>query len=209
MKYIALSALIMALPLLTACDETGQTGGAAHRVVDLPKPAAEPAAAVTATAEKSTAAGVKVLSWDNLLPDDFRPDKLFDDYDVQNLSDDDPRAQELMKKLQAMWKEAPVVTALHDQTVKLPGFVVPLEGDGQVVNEFLLVPYFGACIHVPPPPSNQIVHVTSELGVLMDALYQPFWIEGPLKVEQTSSELAEAGYQMEAEKIYAYELPDS
>ena len=75
--------------------------------------------------------------------------------------------------------------------------------------QFLLVPYFGACIHVPPPPSNQIVHVTSELGVLLDALYQPFWIEGPLKVEQTSSELAEAGYQMQAEKIYAYELPDS
>ena len=48
-----------------------------------------------------------------------------------------------------------------------------------------------------------------ELGVLLDALYQPFWIEGPLKIEQTSSELAEAGYQMEAEKIYAYELPDS
>jgi len=71
------------------------------------------------------------------------------------------------------------------------------------------VPYFGACIHVPPPPSNQIVHVTSELGVLLDALYQPFWVEGPLKTEHVSSELAEVGYQMEADKIYAYELPDS
>ena len=48
MKYIALSAFIMALPLLTACDEAGQAGGVAHQVVDLPKPAAEPAAAVTA-----------------------------------------------------------------------------------------------------------------------------------------------------------------
>ncbi|MNV65539.1 hypothetical protein D3C71_1582370 [compost metagenome] len=53
------------------------------------------------------------------------------------------------------------------------------------------------------------MHVTAELGVLLDALYQPFWIEGPLKVEQSSSELAEAGYQMQADKIYAYELPDS
>ena len=46
-------------------------------------------------------------------------------------------------------------------------------------------------------------------GVLLDALYQPFWVEGPLKVEHVSSELAEVGYQMEADKIYAYELPDS
>ena len=50
------------------------------------------------------------------------------------------------------------------------------------------------------------MHVTSELGVQMDALYQPFWIEGPLQVGQVSSELAEAGYQMAAEKIYPYEM---
>jgi len=105
---------------------------------------------------------------------------------------------------------APVVQELDGQRVKLPGYIVPLDvSEEGRVTEFLLVPFFGACIHVPPPPSNQIVHVTSELGVLLDALYQPFWIEGPLKVGQSSSELAEAGYQMQAEKIYAYELPDS
>ena len=98
---------------------------------------------------------------------------------------------------------------LAGRKVRLPGFVIPLERKGEEVVEFLLVPYYGACIHVPPPPSNQIVHVTSELGVLLDALYQPFWVEGPLKTEHVSSELAEVGYQMEADKIYAYELPDS
>jgi hypothetical protein len=51
--------------------------------------------------------------------------------------------------------------------------------------------------------------VRSELGVLMDALYQPFWIEGPMQVKPSSSELAEAGYQMEASKIYPYESPSS
>jgi hypothetical protein len=71
----------------------------------------------------------------------------------------------------------------------------------------LLVPYFGACIHVPPPPSNQIVHVKSEVGVKLDELYQPYWIEGALQVKASTSELADAGYQMEADKIYAYELP--
>ncbi|MFC5697703.1 DUF3299 domain-containing protein [Pseudomonas sp. GCM10022186] len=105
---------------------------------------------------------------------------------------------------------APVVKELDGQEVKLPGYIVPLDvSEEGRVTEFLLVPYFGACIHVPPPPSNQIVHVKSELGVLMDALYQPFWIEGPLAVKASSSELAEAGYQMEASKIYPYESPSN
>ena len=102
---------------------------------------------------------------------------------------------------------APVVEALDGIQAKLPGYIVPLDmsEDGRVM-EFLLVPYFGACIHVPPPPSNQIVHGTSELGVKVDELYQPFWIEGRLKVEHASSELAEAGYRMDAQKIYFYEM---
>lgn len=102
---------------------------------------------------------------------------------------------------------APVVPELDGQRIKLPGYIVPLDADDQNrVSEFLFVPFFGACIHVPPPPSNQIVYVTSELGVKLDDLYQPFWIEGPLKVETASSELAQAGYRMAAEKIYPYEM---
>ena len=105
---------------------------------------------------------------------------------------------------------APVVKALDGQQVKLPGYIVPLDvtEEGRVI-EFLLVPYYGACIHVPPPPPNQIVHVKTELGVLMDNLYQPFWVEGPLRVENTSTEIAETGYQMDASKIYPYESADN
>jgi len=102
---------------------------------------------------------------------------------------------------------APVVKALDGQQVKLPGFIVPLEvSEEGRVTEFLLVPYYGACIHVPPPPSNQIVHIVSEMGVRVQDLYQPYWIEGRMQVKASSSELADAGYQMEAEKIYAYQL---
>ncbi|BBR56091.1 MULTISPECIES: DUF3299 domain-containing protein [Pseudomonas] len=102
---------------------------------------------------------------------------------------------------------APVVKALDGQWVKLPGYIVPLEvSEEGRTTEFLLVPYYGACIHVPPPPPNQIVHIVSEMGVRIEDLYQPYWIEGRMQVKATSSELADAGYQMEAEKIYAYEL---
>ncbi|MBJ9977461.1 DUF3299 domain-containing protein [Pseudomonas sp. S75] len=103
--------------------------------------------------------------------------------------------------------DAPVVKALDGQQVKLPGYIVPLEvSEEGRTTEFLLVPYYGACIHVPPPPSNQIVHVFSEMGVRVEDLYQPYWIEGRMQVKSTSSELAEAGYQLDAEKIYPYEL---
>lgn len=102
---------------------------------------------------------------------------------------------------------APVVKSLDGQLIKLPGYIVPLEvSEEGRTTEFLLVPYYGACIHVPPPPSNQIVHIFSEMGVRIEDLYQPYWIEGTLQVKASSSELADAGYQMEAEKIYAYEL---
>ena len=95
------------------------------------------------------------------------------------------------------------------QLIRLPGYIVPLEvsEDGRTT-DFLLVPYFGACIHVPPPPSNQIVHVTSKEGVKLDELYQPYWIVGALQVKPSTSELADAGYQMDAQKIVVYELPE-
>lgn len=102
---------------------------------------------------------------------------------------------------------APVVADLEGVLIKLPGYVVPLETDAKgQVTEFLLVPYFGACIHVPPPPSNQIVHVRYPQGVVQEALYQPFWVEGPLRVMQTRSDLAETGYAMQADRVYPYEL---
>jgi len=125
--------------------------------------------------------------------------------DLSNLGD--ALAAEAAPAAHQQVPNAPVVKELDGQQVKLPGYIVPLEvnEDGRTT-EFLLVPYYGACIHVPPPPSNQIVHVVSEIGIKVEELYQPYWIEGPMRVQSSSSELAEAGYQMEAEKIYAYEL---
>lgn len=157
-----------------------------------------------------SAAEVRELTWSELVPADAPPQTVEPApiHDLTQLAD--ALAAESAPAAAQQSPAAPVVEALDGQAVKLPGYIVPLDvTDEGRVTEFLLVPYFGACIHVPPPPSNQIVHVTTELGVLLDALYQPFWIEGPLQVEQSSSELAEAGYQMRAEKIYAYELPDS
>jgi hypothetical protein len=146
------------------------------------------------------------LEWDALIPEDWQPDKIMAQYNVDELEDDDPRAQELMEKLNALWKEAPVVQDLDGKRVKLPGFVVPLDMDGQQTGEFLLVPYYGACIHVPPPPANQTVHVvTGTDRAYQGGLFDPVWVSGILKVESSSSELAEAGYRLEATTVESYD----
>tara|TARA_Y100000782_G_scaffold96694_1_gene108714 strand:+ start:1391 stop:1915 length:525 start_codon:yes stop_codon:yes gene_type:complete len=163
-------------------------------------------ATLLALAAPFAIADVRELQWSDLIPADAPPPPPpVALHDMSQLAD--ALAAEAGPAAAQQSPAEPVVKELDGVQVKLPGYIVPLDmsEDGRVT-EFLLVPYFGACIHVPPPPSNQIVHATSELGVKVDELYQPFWIEGPLKVEHATSELADAGYRMEAQKIYLYEL---
>jgi hypothetical protein len=83
---------------------------------------------------------------------------------------------------------------------------VPLEyNDDQLITEFFLVPYFGACIHVPPPPPNQIIYVKYSEGLLLDALYDPFWIEGQLNTDIVENDLATSAYALAAVTVKLYE----
>ena len=149
---------------------------------------------------------VNELEWEALIPEEWQPDKIMARYNTDELADDDPRAQELLDELQALWEKAPVVQDLDGERVKLPGFVVPLDTDGRKTGEFLLVPYYGACIHVPPPPANQTVYVQTEKGQEYPGeLFDTVWVTGTLKVESSSSDLAEAGYRLEATRIDPYE----
>jgi hypothetical protein len=153
------------------------------------------------------AAEPRELDWPALIPEGAPviPPQLAPLHDLSQLSD--ALAAESAPAARQQAPDAPVVKSLDGQQIKLPGYIVPLEvSEEGRTTEFLLVPYYGACIHVPPPPSNQIVHIFSEMGVRVEDLYQPYWIEGKMQVSASSSELADAGYQMEAEKIYAYEL---
>ena len=92
------------------------------------------------------------------------------------------------------------------QSVRIAGFIVPVEYDEkQVITEFFLVPYFGACIHVPPPPPNQIIYVKYPRGLTLDVLYDPFWIEGELKTEIVENDLAVSAYALAADAVKPYE----
>jgi uncharacterized protein len=98
---------------------------------------------------------------------------------------------------------APVVTELDGKRVHIGGYIVPLDFDATRVKEFLLVPFVGACIHVPPPPANQIVYVKTEQGFDVQGTFDPVWVTGTLKVTPAFTGLAEAGYSLEAEKVEA------
>ena len=155
------------------------------------------------------AAEPRDLAWSEMIPPDAPPEvpNMTPLHDLSKMSD--ALAAESAPAAKQDMPNAPVVKALDGQQIRLPGYIVPLEvSEEGRTTDFLLVPYFGACIHVPPPPSNQIVHVKSEVGVKLEELYQPYWVEGPMQVKPSTSELADAGYQMEAQKIYAYELPE-
>ena len=217
--WLFLSLVFVGALMINGCDRSGDeqlqaTSQAAPAVsqpqvaqtvdIEEPVPVEEPVTWLDDAGD----AEAKELDWDTLIPEDWQPEVLMGDVDIENLSDDDPRAQQLLDKLKALWDKAPVVPTLEGQRVKLPGFVVPLEMDARKIDQFLLVPYYGACIHVPPPPANQTVHVVTREGKAFEGeLFDVVWVTGRMRVERLSSELAEAGYRLEDASVVPYEFP--
>ena len=98
-----------------------------------------------------------------------------------------------------------VVEDLDGQSVRLPGYVVPLDFNAaSEYQEFLLVPYFGACLHTPPPPPNQIVFVKSETATKITDIYEPVWIEGVMKTGKFGSDLGNSAYEITLSKLEPY-----
>lgn len=149
------------------------------------------------------------MEWDELIPAGFSFDPIMEEidlesYDITELDDFDPEAQRLYRDLQALLAQVPSEPALQGVKGRLPGFAVPLEFDGDKVYSFLLVPYFGACIHTPPPPANQMVYVEIEDGFVLPSLYDPVIIEGAFDVARYEDDLGTAGYSMQADSVTLY-----
>ena len=106
-----------------------------------------------------------------------------------------------------------VVDELNGRQVSMPGYALPLEFSGTKITEFLLVPWVGACIHTPPPPSNQIVYVKSENGIENKELFAPVLVKGEMSVKNAKKDLylvdgtarIEAGYILQASAVEPYE----
>jgi hypothetical protein len=135
------------------------------------------------------------LEWIDLIPESER--NQFDSYGMPAIDHSGGSMEQSMV--------GSVRQELNGSKVKIPGFVIPLEGDANMVTEFLLVPYFGACIHVPPPPPNQIIYVNFPKGAPVQQLWDVVYVIGTLKTETVSHELAQTGYVIQGTEIAEYD----
>lgn len=146
------------------------------------------------------------ITWDDLIPKDWDAMAALRGINISRLRDGDPKAQEALDKLRAAWDAAPVVSHLEGKRIRLAGFVIPLERKGDLVSELLLVPSFGACIHSPPPPANQTVHVILSKPMAGLQTMDTFWINGTLKTARGESGLGVFGYRLQGESLDRYEI---
>jgi len=130
----------------------------------------------------------RALAWEELMPAGWKP--TMPDFSSFFHDPSTPAA--------AQDNDAPLVEALDDTLISIEGWLVPLDWGSDAIKEFLFVPWFGACIHVPPPPPNQIIRVTLAEGVPEREMFEPQVITGRLRTERSESELALAGYRIRA-----------
>lgn len=198
--------LVLTLVGLSAFGANAQDHLTAPRATQAMETSSDRGMARKVASNKQVQNGVRELTWEDLVPPGYSPYEIFEKYDVDSLDDSDPQAVKLMAELREAWNMAPVVKELDGKRVKLPGFVVPLEHDGEKVSEFLLVPYYGACIHVPPPPANQTVYVVTEKGDRAQRkLFDTVWVTGTMNAKWTGNVVGDSGYTLQASEITPYE----
>lgn len=168
----------------------------------------------------------RVLTWDDLLPDGEmdRLEKIYEEFYTE-------MEQELMAQQPQMLSQYGgisdmgmggimegsaldtmpqlgtfnTVDDLDGQRVSLPGFIVPLDVSGNTFSSFLIVPYFGACIHTPPPAPNQIVYALADPAQEIDEYYYPYWFDGVMETSRYDTELGNAAYTLKLDGVRPYE----
>ena len=162
---------------------------------------AKPAPVTTSAAATPS---FRELTWDDLTPKDWDPLKQFRDMNFGAMSDADPKAIEMLKRMRETWDNAPTNVALDGQNVRIPGYLVPLDDTKDGLIQFLLVPYFGACIHTPPPPSNQIIEVRPKQPAKGFRPMDTVWVSGTLRTLRSETYMGTSSYRMEALRVEPY-----
>lgn len=138
---------------------------------------------------------IVAIEWRDLIP----PGDVFLPPELQALAPHDETSMAAQQP-----QSTGVRTDWNGHTIRLSGFIVPLDYKGTGVTAFLLVPYVGACIHVPPPPANQLVLVTTGRPYESSGLFEPVTVTGMFGTASTSTQLAEVGYALSADDIVPY-----
>jgi Uncharacterized protein conserved in bacteria len=210
MTFLRLFALIFCASIsLSACDKKKPAETSTP-----PQSQTRPAVTPVIAAEKSDA--YEEIEWQQLMPkedldalmnppeyldaiEDGSSDDVLDDKLKMQPDDEDDAYQRALSSTK-------IIAEYNQRKIRLPGFIVPLDfDDNQVITTFLLVPFFGACIHLPPPPPNQIIFATYEPGLSVDDLSDAFFVEGTIFTEIKESDLATSAYSMTVDRILPYE----
>ncbi|NQY39246.1 MAG: DUF3299 domain-containing protein [Henriciella sp.] len=163
-------------------------------------------AAAGAEANDAASRGFREIGWEELLPDG-EEERLAQLYQQQMamLYSGGPIAEGSAADQMIQIGTFNTVPELNEIKVRIPGYTVPFEfGANAEIKEFLLVPYYGACLHAPPPPPNQTVFVIAEDPIRLRDLAQAVWIEGTLFTQTQESELADAAYTIRVDRVETY-----
>ncbi|MEL7033660.1 MAG: DUF3299 domain-containing protein [Pseudomonadota bacterium] len=209
-----------AIGVLAACGQVGaadspaaeaQTSSSEPQVGDrIPEPEAEDSnrlAAAGAEANALMSRGVREIGWEELMPEG-EEERLAQLYQQQMalLYSGGPIAEGSAADQMIQIGTFNTVKELNETKVRIPGYTVPFEyGANAEITEFLLVPYYGACLHAPPPPPNQTVFAMTDEPIKLRNLAQAVWIEGTMYTQTQESELADAAYTIRVEKVETYE----
>lgn len=145
----------------------------------------------------------RTATWNELVPKDWDPLKESRARNPDRIREGDAKELVLMREMRELWDNAPTRSDLNGANIRLPGYVVPLEQSRGEVTEFLLVPYFGACIHSPPPPANQIVHVVLSTPKPLRTM-EAVWASGTLRTRRQDSPWGMSGYSLEGFEVEPY-----
>ena len=210
LRIFTLLTLSLNLLLLLASDVLGE-----DKKVDTTNAPVEQKAVKTETTKKLPSPTFKTIEWNDLIPEEdlnvlMNPPGYIDDLE-DTAFDDDISAQLTINvdsaandRYQQALVSTNIIEEMNGLSVRIPGFVVPVEFDEESITEFFLVPYFGACIHSPPPPPNQIMYVHAPKGLKLDTLYDPFWISGKLSTSLVENYMATAAYSLKMTSYEAY-----
>ncbi len=136
------------------------------------------------------------LEWDDLIPPGVPYSEIIGEGEVDEVND--------------LWN--PIYDAnavklnetLDGALIRMPGYMIPLELSADGVTHFLLVPYVGACLHVPPPPANQLVYVETEQPWPSDQLWEAVWVTGIMRTQLQSTGLGQTGYALNAQQMEVF-----
>jgi len=211
-KQASLSAALICL--LAACGQgdtkdasSAQSTSAETAAARVTEPVRDRAAEARAKAADLAARGVTEIGWEELMPE----------------GEEERLAALYQQQMAMLYSGAPIiegsaadamiqigtfntVAALNGQKVRIPGYTVPFDfSKNAEIREFLLVPYYGACLHAPPPPPNQTLFAIKEDPMKLRDLAQAVWIEGTIYTQTQESELADAAYTIQVDRVEVYE----